>query len=164
MTVAITSEGLESFGGHGYVEDSGIPETHRDAHVLSIWEGTTNVLALDVLRVLFAKPPKAPKAATATAAAVASSSSNVAMGVLAAAVAQHLAAAESDGQSARATTLLAHAISSVRASCRRAVEFVEALEVTVLGSKDGMAIAETQARELGFSLARVYWYSTFSRK
>jgi alkylation response protein AidB-like acyl-CoA dehydrogenase len=47
-----TSELLESFGGAGYVEDTGIPRILRNVHVNCIWEGTTSVLAHDVLRVL----------------------------------------------------------------------------------------------------------------
>ncbi|HEX6208257.1 MAG TPA: acyl-CoA dehydrogenase family protein [Actinomycetota bacterium] len=47
-----TSHLIESFGGMGYLEDSGLPRLLRDAHVQSIWEGTTSVLALDVLRAL----------------------------------------------------------------------------------------------------------------
>ncbi|XP_071209004.1 acyl-CoA dehydrogenase family member 11-like isoform X2 [Salvelinus alpinus] len=50
QAVAVISEGLESFGGQGYIEDTGLPAMLRDAQVLSIWEGTTNVLSLDVLR------------------------------------------------------------------------------------------------------------------
>uniref|UniRef100_A0A1A7XUI7 Acyl-Coenzyme A dehydrogenase family, member 11 n=2 Tax=Iconisemion striatum TaxID=60296 RepID=A0A1A7XUI7_9TELE len=50
QAVAVVSEGLESFGGQGYIEDTGLPGMLRDAQVLSIWEGTTNVLSLDVLR------------------------------------------------------------------------------------------------------------------
>ena len=50
QAVAIASEALECFGGAGYIEDTGLPRLLRDAQVLSIWEGTTNVLALDVLR------------------------------------------------------------------------------------------------------------------
>lgn len=49
--LAIASEALECFGGAGYVENTGIPRLLRDAQVFSIWEGTTNVLALDFLRV-----------------------------------------------------------------------------------------------------------------
>lgn len=49
---AIASEALECFGGNGYIEDTGLPQLLRDAQVYSIWEGTTNVLSLDVLRVL----------------------------------------------------------------------------------------------------------------
>jgi putative acyl-CoA dehydrogenase len=47
---AVSSEVLESFGGAGYIEDTGLPRLLRDAQVLSIWEGTTNVLSLDLLR------------------------------------------------------------------------------------------------------------------
>jgi len=50
--VATLSEIVESFGGAGYVEDTGIPALLRDAQVYSIWEGTTNVLSLDALRAL----------------------------------------------------------------------------------------------------------------
>lgn len=50
--VAIASEVIESFGGAGYVEDTGLPVILRNAQVLSIWEGTTNVLALDALRAI----------------------------------------------------------------------------------------------------------------
>jgi hypothetical protein len=52
QAVAVSSEILESFGGAGYVEDTGLPRLLRDAQVLPIWEGTTNVLSLDVVRVL----------------------------------------------------------------------------------------------------------------
>jgi acyl-CoA dehydrogenase len=50
QAVAVASEALEGFGGAGYVEDTGLPVRLRDAQVLPIWEGTTNVLSLDVLR------------------------------------------------------------------------------------------------------------------
>jgi len=49
---AVSCEALEAFGGAGYVEDTGLPALLRDAQVLSIWEGTTNVLALDTLRAM----------------------------------------------------------------------------------------------------------------
>jgi alkylation response protein AidB-like acyl-CoA dehydrogenase len=51
QAVAVASEVLEMFGGAGYVEDTGLPVLLRDSQVLPIWEGTTNVLALDALRV-----------------------------------------------------------------------------------------------------------------
>lgn len=50
--VAISSEVIESFGGAGYVEDTGLPQILRNAQVLAIWEGTTNVLSLDALRAI----------------------------------------------------------------------------------------------------------------
>src|SRR6185503_7874033 len=49
QAVAVVSECIEAFGGAGYVEDTGLPALLRDTHVLPIWEGTTNVLALDAL-------------------------------------------------------------------------------------------------------------------
>jgi len=52
QSVMVASEVLETFGGAGYVEDTGLPVLLRDAQVLPIWEGTTNVLALDTLRAL----------------------------------------------------------------------------------------------------------------
>lgn len=52
QAMSVTSEGLECFGGMGYLEDTGLPQILRDAQVLPIWEGTTNVLSLDVLRAI----------------------------------------------------------------------------------------------------------------
>lgn len=52
QAVAVVSEVLESFGGAGYVEDTGLPVLLRDTQVLTIWEGTTNVLSLDALRAV----------------------------------------------------------------------------------------------------------------
>lgn len=51
-SIRITSEALECFGGAGYIEDTGLPQLLRDAQVYAIWEGTTNVLSLDMLRAL----------------------------------------------------------------------------------------------------------------
>jgi alkylation response protein AidB-like acyl-CoA dehydrogenase len=52
QAVAGTSEALEAIGGLGYIESTGLPELLRDAQVLPIWEGTTNVLALEVFRAI----------------------------------------------------------------------------------------------------------------
>jgi acyl-CoA dehydrogenase len=52
QAVAIASEAMECFGGLGYLEDTGIPVLLRDGQVLSIWEGTTNVLSLEAIRAL----------------------------------------------------------------------------------------------------------------
>ncbi|WUO36422.1 acyl-CoA dehydrogenase family protein [Streptomyces sp. NBC_00285] len=53
---AFTAEALECLGGNGYVEDSGMPRHYREAPLLSIWEGSGNVNALDVLRALRRDP------------------------------------------------------------------------------------------------------------
>jgi alkylation response protein AidB-like acyl-CoA dehydrogenase len=52
LALAITSECCECLGGAGYLEDTGMPQLLRDAQVWSIWEGTSNVQALDFLRAL----------------------------------------------------------------------------------------------------------------
>ncbi|MFE3032752.1 acyl-CoA dehydrogenase family protein [Streptomyces canus] len=54
-----TAEALECLGGNGYVEDSGMPRHYREAPLLSIWEGSGNVNALDVLRALRRDPDTA---------------------------------------------------------------------------------------------------------
>lgn len=46
------SEGIEAIGALAYMEDSHIPYLLRDSQVLSIWEGTTNILVLDFLKVI----------------------------------------------------------------------------------------------------------------
>lgn len=52
QAVDVAAEVLEAHGGAGYVEDTGLPMLLRDSQVFPIWEGTTNVLALDTLRAL----------------------------------------------------------------------------------------------------------------
>ena len=52
QAVAGVSELLEAFGGAGYIEDTGLPVLLRDVQVLSIWEGTTNVLALEAWKAI----------------------------------------------------------------------------------------------------------------
>ncbi|MFF4782835.1 acyl-CoA dehydrogenase family protein [Streptomyces griseorubiginosus] len=56
---AFTAEALECLGGNGYVEESGMPRHYREAPLLSIWEGSGNVNALDVLRALRREPETA---------------------------------------------------------------------------------------------------------
>ncbi len=54
-------EALECLGGNGYVEESGMPRLYREMPLASIWEGSGNVMALDVLRAL-GREPAAPDA------------------------------------------------------------------------------------------------------
>jgi putative acyl-CoA dehydrogenase len=51
-TPGVVAEAMEVLGGNGYVEDSGLPRLYRQAPLNSIWEGSGNVIALDVLRAL----------------------------------------------------------------------------------------------------------------
>jgi putative acyl-CoA dehydrogenase len=52
----MVAEALECLGGNGYVEESGMPRLLREAPLNSIWEGSGNVQALDVLRALRHEP------------------------------------------------------------------------------------------------------------
>ena len=55
-TPAVIAEALECLGGNGYVEESVMPRLYRDAPLNSIWEGSGNVTALDLLRALARSP------------------------------------------------------------------------------------------------------------
>jgi len=57
---AHAGEALECFGGNGYVEESGLPRLFRDSPLNSIWEGSGNVAALDVLRAMVTEPEGLP--------------------------------------------------------------------------------------------------------
>jgi len=50
LAVPCVSECMELIGGNGYIEEWVLPRLLRDAQVLPIWEGTTNILLLDALR------------------------------------------------------------------------------------------------------------------
>jgi putative acyl-CoA dehydrogenase len=54
-TPTVVAEALEVLGGNGYVEESVMPRLYRQAPLNSIWEGSGNVIALDVLRALGAR-------------------------------------------------------------------------------------------------------------
>jgi putative acyl-CoA dehydrogenase len=57
---AHAAEALECLGGNGFVEESGMPLLFRDSPLNSIWEGSGNVAALDVLRALVREPEGLP--------------------------------------------------------------------------------------------------------
>lgn len=56
---AHAAEALECLGGNGYVEESGMPLLYREAPLMSIWEGSGNVAALDALRAMAKQPQSA---------------------------------------------------------------------------------------------------------
>ncbi|HSL63445.1 MAG TPA: acyl-CoA dehydrogenase family protein [Gaiellaceae bacterium] len=56
QTPPLVAEALECLGGNGYVEESGLPRLYRESPVNSIWEGSGNVIALDVLRAIERDP------------------------------------------------------------------------------------------------------------
>ncbi len=58
-TPAVVGEALECLGGNGFVEESGLPRLFRESPLNAIWEGASNVQALDVLRALRREPETA---------------------------------------------------------------------------------------------------------
>jgi putative acyl-CoA dehydrogenase len=60
----VVAEALECLGGAGYVEESVLPRLYREAPLSSIWEGSGNVICLDVLRVLAKSPTAWPALVT----------------------------------------------------------------------------------------------------
>lgn len=55
-SVGAIGEALECLGGNGYAEESGMPRLYRESPVNAVWEGSGNVQALDLLRVLSREP------------------------------------------------------------------------------------------------------------
>jgi putative acyl-CoA dehydrogenase len=53
-------EAMECLGGNGYVEESVLPRLYREAPVNAIWEGSGNVICLDVLRAMVREPESVP--------------------------------------------------------------------------------------------------------
>jgi putative acyl-CoA dehydrogenase len=61
-TPAVVGEALECLGGNGYVErDSVLPRLYRESPLNAIWEGSSNVQCLDVLRALRREPTAAER-------------------------------------------------------------------------------------------------------
>jgi putative acyl-CoA dehydrogenase len=56
---AVTAEAMEALGGNGYVEENPLPRLHREAPVNSIWEGSGNIVCLDVARAMRREPETA---------------------------------------------------------------------------------------------------------
>lgn len=54
--IAFVAEAMEVLGGSGYCEESELPRLYREMPVNSIWEGSANIMCLDVMRVLMKQP------------------------------------------------------------------------------------------------------------
>ena len=54
--IAATAEAMEVLGGNGYVEENPLPRLYREAPVNSIWEGSGNIVCLDVERAIRREP------------------------------------------------------------------------------------------------------------
>src|SRR6202022_2521404 len=56
----LAAEALECLGGNGYIEEAPMAQFYRDIQIGTVWEGSGNVIALDVLRALSREPDGAP--------------------------------------------------------------------------------------------------------
>lgn len=56
----LAAEALECLGGNGYIEEAPMAQFYRDIELGTVWEGSGNVIALDVLRALRREPSAAP--------------------------------------------------------------------------------------------------------
>jgi putative acyl-CoA dehydrogenase len=97
-TPMIVAEALECLGGNGYVEESEMPRLLRDAPLNSIWEGSGNVTALDVLRAVVRSPESADALLAEIDLASGADPSVDAAAVLLRAQLKECAAAGADGQ------------------------------------------------------------------
>lgn len=52
QAIHFAHEAIEMHGGNGYIEDFVTPRLLRDAQVLTVWEGTANILALELIRLV----------------------------------------------------------------------------------------------------------------
>lgn len=94
---ALGAEAMEVIGGSGYVEDGPLARLYRELPVNSIWEGSGNVMCLDLLRAL----GKSPAARAALAAELALAQGSAAYACFTEALLQDLALPQQDEYSAR---------------------------------------------------------------
>jgi putative acyl-CoA dehydrogenase len=123
---ALIYEAMECLGGNGYVEESILPRLYREAPVNSIWEGSGNVMCLDVLRAI----EREPQAARAVIAALADEAADLpgareAAGFIEATLSSAGAGARSRAAVERLATLAAAAALRASAPARMAEIFAQ---------------------------------------
>jgi hypothetical protein len=134
--VAVVTEGIECFGGQGYIEDTGIPTILRNMHVLPIWEGTTNVLSHDVLRVIVKHGNALQTFSTEIALVLKNKTKRV------------------DSLSPQDEKYLQFSISSIT-SAQKTLES-KLQKLFAKGQKEALQMLEVSVRDLSFSLAQIY--------
>lgn len=144
QAIYMTSEAIESLGGTGYMEDSHMPRLLRDSQVGSIWEGTTNVLSMDVWRPVLKEN---------------------ALQFYVDCVAKKVGAISSSASSSSASSPSASKKSNFASLPQELAgapqEIMRALELLVnyakhVGAAGNMVLLEANARYFAMSLARVY--------
>jgi putative acyl-CoA dehydrogenase len=142
-------EALESFGGNGYVEESIMPRLYREAPLYSIWEGSGNVICLDILRAL-AREPEAAEALMQELKSIAGDEIderrvNRYASQVESDLAQHLksslknGASESEGQARRLAERLALALQAGLVVRHASPAVAEAFVASRLGAEHGQA-------------------------
>jgi putative acyl-CoA dehydrogenase len=105
--ITVAGEAMEVLGGNGYVEESIMPRLYREMPVNSIWEGSGNVMCLDVLRALL-RTPDAPDALRAELALAGGADARLDRAI--AAVEATLAARPEEGQARPLVERIVHAV------------------------------------------------------
>ncbi len=136
MTPAFVYEAMECLGGNGYVEESMLPRLYRQAPVNAIWEGSGNVMCLDVLRALKREEEAALVATLSREAAVDAASLQ--------------SAGEADARAAVGRLALVAAVVALRASAPAAIAdaFLRTRVATRHGALYGAAAIEAATMEL----------------
>jgi putative acyl-CoA dehydrogenase len=146
---AFIYEAMECLGGNGYVEDSLLPRLYREAPVNAIWEGSGNVMALDVLRAATSDVLQ-----TVLDALAVDGEGLTGVRETRALIAQTLAAGEAQARLAVERLALLAAAAALRASAPAAV--AELFARTRLGGPRGVMLgtSDVNAAEIDALLAR----------
>ncbi|MFE1603259.1 acyl-CoA dehydrogenase family protein [Methylobacterium sp. ID0610] len=148
---ALVSEAMECLGGNGYVEESPLPRLYREAPVNAIWEGSGNVMALDVLRAA----ARAPEEARAVLAGLAAEADGLPGAREAArAVAEALSAPDAEARARFATGRLAALAAAAALAGSAPPAIAEAYAATRLAREHGFHGAADLGPAAGLLLER----------
>jgi putative acyl-CoA dehydrogenase len=125
---ALVYEAMECLGGNGYVEESMLPRLYREAPVNAIWEGSGNVMCLDVLRAV----ANEPDAASAMLDALSREATRLPGGSEAASFVRKALARAESGSSARAAVGCLAQLAAAAALCDSAPSVAESYARTRL--------------------------------
>ncbi|HYO18475.1 MAG TPA: acyl-CoA dehydrogenase family protein [Dermatophilaceae bacterium] len=158
-TAPMVAEALECLGGNGLIEENGLARLYREAPVNSIWEGSGNVVALDVLRAL-TREPDAVAAFTAELDLARGADPRLDTAITAAESAMQAAAASSDPSTAQSgARVLVEQLATTLQAClltRFAPAYLsEAFVASRLGEAHGHTFGTLPSDLVGASADRV---------
>lgn len=147
----LVAEAMECLGGNGYVEENPLPRLYREAPVNAIWEGSGNVMALDVLRAA----SRAPEEARAVLAALAAEARDLPGAARAARdVAEGLAAPDAPARARFVTGRLAALAAAAALATSAPPALAEAYARTRLAGEHALFGSADLGREADLLLAR----------